>query len=201
MLRCVAVALCSLVLSTSAFAQVMYEPVRYQYETSRGEKYLYGGVDPRVHAVAGYYGACGFHGYAMNLHNFDGGNSFNQPSPMYQRDVVFTDCIPFRDARLFGYTQADARNEAYANSPTYFRKADLLESAIPTATGGWVVPANAPNYVPVMRPTVNVHPTMMRSTTSPAGARPGQVIIIPKRLMDKKIKDLEEKPLKVASAK
>jgi len=201
MLRCVAVALCSLVLSTSAFAQVMYEPVRYQYETQRGEKYFYGGVDPRVHAVAGYYGACGFHGYAMNLHNFDGGNSFNQPSPMYDRNVVFTDCIPFRDARLFGYTQVDARNEAYANSPTYFRKADLLASAVPTATGGWVVPANAPNYVPEMRATVNVHPTMIRSTTTPAGARPGQVIIIPKRLMDKKIKDLEEKPLKVASAK
>ena len=70
------------------------------------------------------------------------------------------------------------------------------------ATGGWVVPANAPNYVTVMRSSVNHHPTTtMRSTTTPAGARPGQVIIIPKRLMDKKIKDLEEKPLKVASAK
>ena len=205
MLRCLAVALCSLVLSASAFAQVIYEPVRYQYQTPAGDNYFYGGVDPRVHAVAGYYGACGFHGYATNLHNFDGGNSFGQPMPMYQRPVIFTDCIPFRDATRFGWTEADARNEAYANSPTYFRKADLLDSAIPTMTGGWVVPANAPNYVPVTHVNVGRYPTMMRSTTtttpSMGGAKPGQVIIIPKRLMDKKIKDIEgEKPLKVASA-
>jgi hypothetical protein len=203
MLRCVAVALALFVLSTSAMAQVMYEPIRYQYETPRGEKYYYGGVDPRVHAVASnyYYSGCGFHGYATNLHRFDGGNSFGQPSPYYDRTPIYTDCIPYQNASWFGYTQADARNEAYANSPTYFRKADLLASAVPTATGGWVVPANAPNYVPVVHVDANRYPTtMMRSTTSPA--RPGQVIIIPKRLMDKKIKDIEgEKPQKVASAK
>ena len=39
-----------------------------------------------------------------------------------------------------------------------------------------------------------------RATTSPA-SRPGQVIIIPKRFMDKKIKDIDHKPLKVAVAK
>ena len=201
MLRCVAVALFSLVLSASAMAQVVYEPVRYQYETPQGDKYFYGGVDPRVHAVAGYYGVCGFHGYATNLHSFDGGNSFGQPMPYYDRPAVFTDCIPFRDASRFGFTESDARNEAYANSPTYFRKADLLDSAIPTVTGGWVVPANAPTYVPVMRVNANRYPTMLMRPTTTSPARPGQVIIIPKRLMDKKIKDIEgEKPLKVASA-
>ena len=199
MLRCVAVALCSLVLSTSAFAQVMYEPIRYQYETPCGEIYYYGGVDGRVHSIAGSEWCRGY-SYGTNAHNFDGGNTFNQPSPMYQRAPVFTDCVPFRDATRFGYTPSDARNEAYANSPTYFRKADLLESAIPTATGGWVVPANAPQYVPVMRPHAHEYRTMMRSTTTPAGTRPGQVIIIPKRLMDKKIKDIDQKPLKVVSA-
>lgn len=201
MLRCIAVALCSLVLATSAMAQVMYEPIRYQYETPRGERYYYGGVDPRVHAVAPYGGVCRGYSYARNLHNFDGGNTFNQPSPMYDREPVFTDCVPFRDARYFGYTAADARNEAYANSPTYFRKADLLASAIPTHTGGWVVPANAPNYVPAaMRHDAHRY-SGVRTTTSPV-TRPGQVIIIPKRLMDKKVKDVGgEKPLKVASAK
>jgi len=199
MLRCVAVALCSIVLSSSAFAQVIYEPVRYQYQTASGGNYYYGGTDPRVHAVAGYGAACGFHGYAMNLHNFDGGNSFNQPSPMYNMPVVYTDCIPYRNAAYFGYGAADARNEAYANSPTYFRKADLLASAIPTAPGTWVVPASAPNYVPMMQGDSMRYSTTMHSTTSPTGARPGQIIIIPKRLMDKKIKDLDEKPAKVAS--
>ena len=204
-----AVALGSLLLSAAAAsAQVIYEPVRYQYETPCGESYYYGGVDPRVHAVAGYEARytdarCGFHGYATNLHNFDGGNSFGQPSPLYNRPAVFTDAIPFRDASRFGYTQADARNEAYANAPTYFRKADLLATAIPTATGGYVVPANAPAGVYVTSPmrydAYRTYPSL-RTTTNPA-SRPGQVIIIPKRLMDKKVKDLDAKPLKVAVAK
>ena len=198
MLRCVAVALGSLILSTSAMAQVVYEPVRYQFQSPRGETYYYGGTDPRVHMVAGSELCRGF-GYATNLHNFDGGNSFNQPSPMHHRPAVYTDCAPFRDATYFGYTPADARNEAYANAPTYFRKADLLESAIPTATGGWVVPANAPQYI--VAPRHHGYPTVRPMTTAPV-TRPGQVIIIPKRLMDKKVKDVGgEKPLKVASAK
>ena len=199
MLRCVAVALCSLALSSAAFAQVVYEPIRYQYETPRGERYFYGGTDPRVHAIAGS-DLCRGYSYGTNLPNFDDGRPFNQPSPIGDRPVVFTDCVPFRDAYRFGYTPADARNEAYANAPTYFRKADLLETAIPTPTGGWVVPASAPRYAP----TVSIHGAhrhpAMRSTTGPA-SRPGQVIIIPKRLMDKKVKDLDAKPLKVASAK
>jgi hypothetical protein len=152
-----------------------------------------------VHSVAAY-DRCGFHGYGTNLHNFDGGNSFGQPSPMFYRDPVFTDCVPFRDASRFGYTQADARNEAYANAPTYFRKADLLESAIPTAEGAWVIPANAPN-VYVARPAVTYPVSPRMRTTAPTTTKPGQVIIIPKRLLDKKVKDLDQKPLKVATAK
>ena len=203
MLRCLAIALCLTLLASPALAQIMYEPVRYQYQTPSGQTYYYGGVDGRVHAAAGYLtgdGVCRGYSYGANLHNFDGGNTFNQPSPMYHREPVFTDCVPFRDARRFGYTAADARNEAYANTPTYFRKADLLASAIPTAEGGWVVPASAPNvYVaPRVLHRGNGYPAT-RTTTNPA-SRPGQVIIIPKRLLDKKVKDLDQKPLKVASA-
>ena len=45
-------------------------------------------------------------------------------------------------------------------------------------------------------PRQHVYPTVR--TTAPAVTRPGQVIIIPKRLMDKKVKDVGgEKPLKV----
>jgi hypothetical protein len=208
MLRYALVALGCLTLTSASFAQVVYEPTRSQYQTPSGQAYFYGGVDPRVHAVAaagnGYGDRCGFHGYAMNLHNFDGGNSFGQPMPMYERTPVFTDCIPFRDASRFGFTEADANNEARANTPTYFRKIDLLASAIPTDTGGWVVPSNAP-YVYVApgmtrADIYGVRPATRGVTTNPA-SRPGQVIIIPKRLMDKKIKDLDQKPLKVASAK
>ena len=48
--------------------------------------------------------------------------------------------------RIFGYTPADARNEAYSNTPTYFRKADLLANAVVTPDGTRVVPALAPYY-------------------------------------------------------
>src|SRR6476620_4735606 len=121
MLRNVAVALCSLVLSSSAFAQIMYEPIKSQYSVGSGDAtYYYGGTDPRVHQWAntpsltgyGYTDRCPFRGYATNLHRFDGGNSFGQPSPLYDRTPVFTDCIPFQDASRFGYTAADAHNEA-----------------------------------------------------------------------------------------
>ena len=134
MYRCFAGALCGAVLfCSSAFAQVIYyEPVRYQYDNGT-EKYLYGGSDPAVHAAAGAYGGCArYHYGGANLHRFDGGNSFNQPSPMYPRERVYSDCVGTQDASYFGYTAADARNEAYANSARYFRKADLLAAAVPT---------------------------------------------------------------------
>ncbi|MEA2735941.1 MAG: hypothetical protein QOE14_2392, partial [Humisphaera sp.] len=86
----------------------------------------------------------------------------------------------------------------------YVRKADLLASAIPTPQGGWVVPATAPNYVDrpmTTRHVVNGYAAMRPTMTTSPAARPGQVIIIPRRLMDKNIKDLDQKPLKVASAK
>ena len=188
MLRCVAVALCSLVLTTSAMAQVIYEPIRYEFETPRGEKYYYGGVDPRVHAVAAHSGVCRGYSYATNLHNFDGGNTFNQPSPMYDRPAVFTDCVPFRDASRFGYTPADARNEAYANSPTYFRKADLLANAIVAPDGTRIVPASSPRLL--------VTPAPMYVPMRP---NRGQIIIIPKRLLDRPLKDFEKKAPSVAS--
>lgn len=205
MLRCVVVALVvSAASAASSFAQVMYEPIRYQWDAGgRGDqKYYYGGVDPRVHAVAGRDTSCRRWSY-FNTHAFDGGNSFNQPSPMSDRPLVFTDCVPFQDASRFGYTQADARNEAYANAPTYFRKADLLASAIPTAEGGWVVPANAPHVYMHRGMPVMMYPTQPRvRTTGPTTTtKPGQVIIIPKNLLDKKLKDVDKKPLKVASAK
>src|SRR5437868_4002907 len=108
--RLIAIAICSVVFCSSAFAQVMYEPVRYQYG-SDDDRYCYGGIDPRVHAYAAAPYFCRRYNYGgTNLHRFDGGNTFNQPSPMYPRERVFTDCVPGQDASYFGYTCADARN-------------------------------------------------------------------------------------------
>jgi hypothetical protein len=177
-------------ISSAAFGQVLYLPVQSQFRTGRGDAtYYYGGTDARVHAAARY--TCQPYGYSNNLHRFDGGNSFGQPSPLYDRTQVFTDCIPFQDAAHFGYTAADAENEARANAATYFRKADLLAGAIPMLDGSLVVP---PTPTPVYVAPVNVH----GASTVPAH---GQIIIIPKRLLDRPLKEFTAPtPGKVASA-
>ena len=44
-------ALSLLLVSSSSFAQIIYEPVRYQYSAG-GSLYYYGGSDPRMHCHA-----------------------------------------------------------------------------------------------------------------------------------------------------
>jgi hypothetical protein len=189
MLRCVAVALCSVLLSSSAFAQVFYAPVQYQHALGYGDaKYYYGGSNPLVRRFATMHV-----GYGTTLHNFDGGNTFDQPSPMFYRSEVYTDFIPFQNAANFGYTPADARNEAYANAPRYFRKADLLAGAVRQPDGSLVVPADAGG---VNAPA----PMYSASTMRSAGAGKGQIIIIPKSMLDRPVKDFDKKPAKVAAA-
>ena len=179
------------VVSSTTFAQVLYLPVRSQHVDSYGQVYYYGGNDSRVHAYM--KSGCAHYGYATNLHRFDGGNSFGQPSPMYDDTPVFTDCIPGRDARWFGYTAADAHNEAASNVARYFRKADQLAGGIVMSDGALVVP---PTPSPVYVGSV---PMNKYSVTQPSTKR-GNVIIIPKNLLDKKVKDLDKAPQKVALA-
>src|SRR5436305_12788983 len=147
-MRCVAFLICALC-AGSCFAQVFYAPVRYQYDGPNGEKFCYGGSDPRVL----YYGNSGcplYHYGGINFHRFDGGNSFNQPSPLYERERVYSDCVRGLDASYFGYTCAAARNDAYANAPAYFRKADLINGAIREPDGSLTVPATGPVYNPIL---------------------------------------------------
>lgn len=177
-----------LCVSSTSFAQVLYAPVQYQYRTPTGT-YLYGGSDSRVHAMAAMRSHCTSY-LGVATHDFDGGSRFNEPAPMDAREPVFTVCAPYQDASWFGYTAADARSEAYANSPTYFRKADLLASAIVLPDGARVVVPTAP--------TVLAAPTVAKTQ---ATSQRGQIIIIPKRLLDRPLKDFEKKPTPVASAR
>lgn len=199
MLRHLAAAAALAFVSSSAFAQVIYQPVRSQFDSGYGDrKYYYGGTDPRVHNFARYVVN---YGYATNLHRFDGGNSFGQPSPLYGRDVIFTDAIPFEDASRFGFTPADAQNEANANAPLYFRKRDLINSALVMPDGSRVVPANGPLFVaPAVAPMYGSPSTQpMSSMMNPA--KRGQIIIIPKKYLDQPLKNFEKpQPQKVASA-
>lgn len=94
---------CCVVTAPLAFAQVIYEPVRFQY----GQKtvFYYGGHNPEIFARA-----------RANAR-------LAEPTPL--PPPVYSDDHPLWNARIFGYTAADARNAANASVPRYFRKADL----------------------------------------------------------------------------
>ena len=108
-----------LLLSASrSSAQVIYEPVQYQYGSP--VKYYYGGQDPRVFAAAEAYASY------RNAYSPDG----RYPDPFSVAanapTVVYHDLFPYQNAALYGYTPMDAMNEAYANVPRYFHKSDLI---------------------------------------------------------------------------
>jgi hypothetical protein len=168
--------------SPAAFAQVIYTPVQYQY-FSGGRAYYYGGTDPGVHAdvaalsqVPGY-GRTG--GYAFQCGDLD-----RHREVTTERARVYTDTLPGEDARQFGFTPASAANEAYANSPTYFRKStDVLRMARVQPDGSWVVPTN---NVPA-RGSIEIRGLGVVPRTQPTYVEPKPLLIIPKRLLDKKL--------------
>jgi len=177
MLKVAAASLCALFLgvASSASAQVIYEPVQYQY-FSGGRAYYYGGADPMVHADANHlsheegYGRT--QGYAFHSGNID-----THREVVTSHIRVYTDMIPNWNGHVFGYTVDDARNAAYMNAPTYFRKADLLKTARVQEDGTWVVPSQ-----PMPHGTIDIrpyHPVVRPATT------PKPILIIPKRLLDK----------------
>lgn len=104
--------------ATGLSAQVIYQPVQYQFSDGHACFY-YGGQNPSV-IVRGY----------NNLrlgqdqsHIGGGGNFYPLPS------AVYSDQMPMWNAALYGYTPEDAHNDANAAVPTYFRKIDILRAA------------------------------------------------------------------------
>jgi hypothetical protein len=175
--QAIAAVLLSVAFAAVASAQVIYEPVQSQYRTAAGETFYYAGDNPRVFEYARQRLDCfpGNRGprVGRNDYAFLRGR-LNEP-PQY----TFSDCAPYRNAIVFGYTSVDARNEAYANVPRFFRMADLLASAVPARDGaGVVVPAQAAG-------TIDIRPS--RPAASPAtlpGTRPTPVMIIPKKALE-----------------
>jgi hypothetical protein len=170
----VAVLFCAL--ASAAGAQVIYEPVQYQYD-SGGRAYYYGGSNPQVHRNAnqlshesgfGRSNGWAFHSGSIDTHREVG----TEPTRVY------SDMIPTRNARVFGYTADDARNAAYANSATYFRKSDVVRLARVAPDGTWVVPANAQS-------PARGGGTIEIKVVRPATTLPKPILSIPKRLLDK----------------
>jgi len=106
--------------ASAGIGQVIFEPVQYQYGTV--VKFYYGGSNP---AILG-------HGFSH------GRTDLNAQLPR-----VYTDRLGELNAALYGWTTADARNQAYASIPRYFRKADLLLCGVVQPDGTIVVPAAA----------------------------------------------------------
>lgn len=168
--------------SSAAFAQVIYTPVKYQYFTG-GRAYYYGGTDPAVHEEAARlsivpgYGRTG--GYA-----FQSGDLTRHREVCHEPTRVYTDAIPLQDAHPYGFTPTDAANEAYANAPNYFRKStDVIRMARVQEDGSWVVPATT---VPA-RGSIEIRGVGVVPRSAPTYVEPKPLLIIPKRLLDKKL--------------
>ena len=181
-----------LVVATSASAQVIYAPVQYQY--TNGVTYYYGGSDASMNHYIEHV-KC-----RLGHPNEITGNNYNSLrctlGQIGEHCYVFTDCLPYRNAAVYGYTALDARNEAYANVATYFTMRDQMAAALPVGDGSLVVPAHG-------RPhdTLMAHPRPGNTaTTQPSEVKPRAIIIIPKGAPRPKADDTEVKKV-VASAK
>jgi hypothetical protein len=168
----IAAAVCALVAlgSSSASAQIIYEPVQYQYQAS--QFYYYGGSDPRVHEYAASpVGGAGRWG-RVNGYAFVSGDIHRHREVVSEPVRVFNDAFPYINVHKYGFTVTDARNEAYSNVPHYFRKVDLLNAAIPVDRA-FVVPAQA-QPIRIDRQTIR--------WTRPGGATtaPRPLMIIPR---------------------
>ena len=163
-----------LVLAASARAQVIYMPVQYQYSNG-GMTYYYGGNDPsmlgyieHVKCRNGYPSAVTGHGHNSLRHTL---GQIGEPT------YVFSDCLKYRNAAVYGYTADDARNEAMAGMPLYFTKRDLLEAAVHAGDGTLVVPASGKAHKMM---THGGSATTRPSATQPSEPKPRAIIIIPK---------------------
>src|SRR2546421_2852024 len=132
---------------SSVSAQIVYEPVKYQYITGpNGNVFYYGGANHWM------------------LHFAKRDVNVNPHQVVTDGRRVYSDNVPRRNAFYFGYTAGDAYNEANQNVPRYWRKSDLLRSGHVDCSGALVVPANAPCYGDG---TIEIRP-YVRPTTGPS---------------------------------
>lgn len=153
-------------------AAIIYEPVQYQHRGPDGRIYYFGGRQQ------GAVNAAELRAFAVR-----NSNPNYQPDDFITRTnqvpAVYSDVAPYMNLSVYGYTPVDAANEANAEVPRYFRKADLLPAGHLDHHGNWIVPANA-------KPLPTVH--MVTPTTQPV---PHAIIIIPKSAPQKQPSDVK----------
>ena len=171
------VALAGLSLSSpSASAQTIYAPVQYQYGDQHN-RYYYGGSDPGVFDLAERQRCLDeLSDYPYTSDRYT--HAYVHRRLITPMERVYSDCVPYGNARVYGYLPVDARNDAYANVPRYFRKADLDRAAVVMPDGTRVVPAQA-------RPVVDPDAAAARAAATRPAIKPRAIIIIPKNAKPK----------------
>ena len=176
------------VVASSASAQVIYQPVQAQYGTDM--KYYYGGGNADQHAYAdrvacrnGFPSATTGNFYS-SLHGTLGQVGENR--------LILSDCLPYRNAAVYGYREHDAVNEANAAAMQYYRKGDLL--AVPAGDGTLV---SSP-YAARADHGPAAGEDMQMARPASGEIKPRAILILPKKAPGK----ADTKPVKfVASAK
>jgi hypothetical protein len=164
-----------LAVASSARAQVIYQPLQYQY--SNDVTYYYGGNDPSMHSYIEHV-KCrnGFPSAITGSHHNSLRHTLGQ---IGEHEYVFSDCLKYRNAAVYGYTADDAANEAMANMPLYYTKRDLLAAAVPAGDGTLEVPAMGLPHGAMHHAATN------GATTQPSEPKPRAIIIIPKGSLKK----------------
>jgi hypothetical protein len=178
--------------SMPAFGQIVYEPVKYQHRVG-DQVFYYGGSNPYLLDFA-YR-----HAVVENLSY--GRSTFGQR--FQNHEPVYSDVLPYRDLTDVYWDASDAANEANASASRYFRKRDALETAHYDVDGTIVVPAGGPSVYYSRVTEYPVRPILPR-TTRPSATNPakkGEVIIIPKSLLDRPLKSFIKPGKQVASAR
>jgi hypothetical protein len=171
-----------MILSSAAAAQVIHQPVQYQFRA--GTPYYYGGSDPRVHERARLpVGGAGQWG-RVNGYAFVSGDLNSHRAVRDEPLRAFTDGMPFWNAAIFGFGPDDARNEAYANMPRYYRVENLVAAGHVARDGAIVVP---PHAQPVSERHIIIRRTDRERDDVEMRRRipePRPTLIIPRRLLE-----------------
>lgn len=156
--------------ASTASAQVVYQPVQYQYHTGQSSQtYYYGGTNPIQQALATLPPVVSEGNIVVRPLTLPYRGEIQSFAD--RRDPVYSDRLPYVNVRPLGFTISDAQNESNRNLPTFFRKSDLLARAQLQADGTYSVPA-------VQGPTPT-SPVIALTKPRPEGPK-GVILIIPK---------------------
>lgn len=105
-------------LTAAASAQTVYEPVKYQH--GRYGETFYGGANPNALTVPGALYTPATAALSQRFYVTASGRyiRFDTRTPMIPTHI-YSDLAPYTEVSQYGYTVADARNEAYLNAPRF----------------------------------------------------------------------------------